>query len=444
MAGVATGEGVEVRGPVDACCAGVLSADALAFVARLQREFGGRRARSCSAGRSAAGAGRRGAPGLPGRDARRTGGGLARGPGAGRPPGPAGGDHRAGRPQDDDQRPQLGGQGLHGRLRGRPLPHLGEPPGVGQLNLTEAIDRTITLEQEDGRAYRLQERVATLLVRPRGWHLPEKHVLVDGQPVSASLFDFGLLRLPQRPAPPGAGQRALLLPAQAGEPPRGPAVERGLPRPPRSLGIPGEHQGHGADRDDPRRVRDGGDPLRAAGALGRAQRRALGLHLQRHQEVPQRPGVPAPGPGPGDDDRALHARLHGAAGQDLPPPGGPRHGGHGGVHPLPAQSGDQRDGPGPGAGGQGAGVRGRLRRHLGGPPRPRPGGHGGLRRRLWASAPTRCNGSGRRCRSAPSAAGLRGAGGAVTEAGVRGNVSVAIQYLESWLRGVGAPRRSTT
>ena len=62
----------------------------------------------------------------------------------------------------------------------------------GQLNLTDAIDRTISLEQEDGRVYRLQERVATLLVRPRGWHLPEKHLLVDGQPVSASLFDFGL------------------------------------------------------------------------------------------------------------------------------------------------------------------------------------------------------------------------------------------------------------
>src|SRR6185503_4584025 len=44
----------------------------------------------------------------------------------------------------------------------------------------------------DGRVYRLNEEVATLLVRPRGWHLPEKHVLVDGEPISASLFDFGL------------------------------------------------------------------------------------------------------------------------------------------------------------------------------------------------------------------------------------------------------------
>jgi malate synthase len=61
----------------------------------------------------------------------------------------------------------------------------------GQANLIDAVDRTISLETE-GKTYRLNEEVATLLVRPRGWHLPEKHVLVDGEPISASLFDFGL------------------------------------------------------------------------------------------------------------------------------------------------------------------------------------------------------------------------------------------------------------
>jgi malate synthase len=62
----------------------------------------------------------------------------------------------------------------------------------GQANLIDAIERTIELESPDGKAYRLNEEVATLLVRPRGWHLPEKHVLVGGEPISASLFDFGL------------------------------------------------------------------------------------------------------------------------------------------------------------------------------------------------------------------------------------------------------------
>ncbi len=62
----------------------------------------------------------------------------------------------------------------------------------GQRNLFDAVRRTITFLNPDGRVYRLNEQTATLVVRPRGWHLVERHVLVDGQPVSASIFDFGL------------------------------------------------------------------------------------------------------------------------------------------------------------------------------------------------------------------------------------------------------------
>ena len=61
----------------------------------------------------------------------------------------------------------------------------------GQANLVDAVERTISLDTGEKR-YSLNEDTATLLVRPRGWHLPEKHVLVDGEPISASLFDFGL------------------------------------------------------------------------------------------------------------------------------------------------------------------------------------------------------------------------------------------------------------
>jgi malate synthase len=61
----------------------------------------------------------------------------------------------------------------------------------GQANLADAIERTIELETGK-KVYRLNDEVATLLVRPRGWHLPERHLLVGGEPVSASLFDFGL------------------------------------------------------------------------------------------------------------------------------------------------------------------------------------------------------------------------------------------------------------
>ncbi len=62
----------------------------------------------------------------------------------------------------------------------------------GQINLLDAVRRTIEFTSAEGKSYRLNAEVATLVVRPRGWHLPEKHLLVDGEPISASLFDFGL------------------------------------------------------------------------------------------------------------------------------------------------------------------------------------------------------------------------------------------------------------
>jgi malate synthase len=62
---------------------------------------------------------------------------------------------------------------------------------TGHLNLNEAVRRTISLEQ-NGKSYRLNEKIATLIVRPRGWHLDEKHVTVDGQRVSGGIFDFAL------------------------------------------------------------------------------------------------------------------------------------------------------------------------------------------------------------------------------------------------------------
>ncbi len=62
----------------------------------------------------------------------------------------------------------------------------------GHINLRDAIERTITYDGSDGRHYELVEDPATLLVRPRGWHLPERHLLHDGEPVAGGLFDFGL------------------------------------------------------------------------------------------------------------------------------------------------------------------------------------------------------------------------------------------------------------
>jgi len=62
----------------------------------------------------------------------------------------------------------------------------------GQANLRDAVEGAISFVSPEGKRYELNPRVATLLVRPRGWHLQERHFLVDGEPISASLFDFGL------------------------------------------------------------------------------------------------------------------------------------------------------------------------------------------------------------------------------------------------------------
>lgn len=62
----------------------------------------------------------------------------------------------------------------------------------GQINLKDAVNRTISFEGSNGKRYELNEKTAVLLVRPRGWHLEEKHLLLEGNPISGSLFDFGM------------------------------------------------------------------------------------------------------------------------------------------------------------------------------------------------------------------------------------------------------------
>jgi malate synthase len=62
----------------------------------------------------------------------------------------------------------------------------------GQINLKDAVRRKLTFISPERKTYKLNDKIATLIVRPRGWHLLESHVEVDGKPMSASLFDFGL------------------------------------------------------------------------------------------------------------------------------------------------------------------------------------------------------------------------------------------------------------
>src|ERR687887_1840704 len=88
----------------------------------------------------------------------------------------------------------------------------------GQRNVTEAIDLTIRLET-DGKSYALDDQVATLVLRPRGWHLVERHFEVDGEPISASIFDFGLYLVRNHERLATAGTRPyLFLPKPASDP----------------------------------------------------------------------------------------------------------------------------------------------------------------------------------------------------------------------------------
>lgn len=185
--------GVAVVGPTGAGSAHILSSEALAFVAGLQRHFGGRRQALLAARterQAALDTGTR-PDWLPETAHIRAG------------------DWRVGPIPPDlmDRRVEITGpvdrKMVINALNSGANVYMADfedahAPGweqtvAGQVNLYDAVRRTITFSQaSNGKQYRLNDTVATLMVRPRGWHLEERHLLVDGEPVSGSLFDFGL------------------------------------------------------------------------------------------------------------------------------------------------------------------------------------------------------------------------------------------------------------
>ena len=185
--------GVEVRSPAEGRFAEVLTPEALAFVAALHREFDGRRREL-----------------LHRREERQAeidaGGSLDFLPETEEirsddwqvaPPPPDLSDRRVEITGPTDRKMVInalnsGARGFMADFEDANSPTWANQIG-GQLNLTDAIEGTIEFgDPRTGREYRLGDETATLLVRPRGWHLPEAHVTVDGEPVSGSLFDFGL------------------------------------------------------------------------------------------------------------------------------------------------------------------------------------------------------------------------------------------------------------
>jgi malate synthase len=191
--GLTTPAGVEVRGPLGDGYAEILSAEALAFLAELERRFGPTREKLLERRREV--------------DARLQAGEL---PGFLE-------ETKAIREADwqiapvpadlQDRRTEITGpvdrKMVVNALNSGASVYMADFEDAttptwaslieGQINLRDAIRRAIDFTDPDsGKRYRLEGKIATLLVRPRGWHLPEAHLTVDGKPMSGALFDFGL------------------------------------------------------------------------------------------------------------------------------------------------------------------------------------------------------------------------------------------------------------
>ena len=183
--------GVEILAPVEGRAAGILTSEALDFVASLQRNFGPRRRELLA--RRAARRAELAAGTLP--DFLPETAGIRAGDWQVAPvPGPLA-DRRVEITGPVDRKMVINALNSGAHVFMADFEDANSPTWEncveGQANLFDAVRRTISLDAGE-KSYRLNAETAELLVRPRGWHLHEKHVLVDGEPVSASLFDFGL------------------------------------------------------------------------------------------------------------------------------------------------------------------------------------------------------------------------------------------------------------
>jgi malate synthase len=185
-------EGVRVAGPVRSEHGAVLEPAALAFVAGLERRFGARRRELLAARRERQArldAGER--PDFPAETSE-----LRRNAWTVRPAPPDLRDRRVEITGPVDRKMVINALNSGAKVFMADFEDSHSPVWdatlQGQINLSDAIRRTISFTSPEGKSYKLKDSIATLLCRPRGWHLEEKHLLVDGKPISGSLFDFGL------------------------------------------------------------------------------------------------------------------------------------------------------------------------------------------------------------------------------------------------------------
>ena len=212
------------------------------------------------------------------------------------PEGAQGRDHRSDQRQDADQCAELAAPMSSwpiSRMRRHPLGTICPGPGEPRDHWLGRLDYT---DPETGKRYEVARQPAVLLVRPRGWHLPSRT-----SPLLASLWPehFSISRSTSGTTLERhwAGLGPIFLSAEARGPSRGGAVERRLRLCRGQASARARHdQSHGADRDYPRGVRDGRDPLCAAREYRRSELRPLGLYLQLYQAARSlaRPADPRP------------------------------------------------------------------------------------------------------------------------------------------------------
>jgi len=196
----------------------------------------------------------------------------------------------------------------------------------GQVNLIDAIERRIDFTSPEGKEYRLNDKVATLLVRPRGWHLDERHVEVDGKPISGGLFDFGLyfFHNVERLLKKGSGPYFYL-----------PKLE--------------SHLEARLWNDVFNLAQDElGIPRGTIRATVLIETILAAFEMEEILYVQQPSRVRPARPRPGHDDRAVHAGVHRTAGQDMSPARSACDGWDGGLHPVAARSRGESRGAGEG------------------------------------------------------------------------------------------------
>ena len=190
---------------------------------------------------------------------------------------------------------------------------------MARINLTQAIERLLELgfTSEEGKTYELNDETATLLVRPRGWHLPERHLQIGGEPIAARLSSISGCTSFVTTTRGGT----LVLPAEARVAPRGAALERRLRA--------GRRSGS-ACRSGTIKATVLIETILAAfemdEILYELREHSAGLNAGRWdyifsviKKLGHRPEFVLPDRGGRDDGGAVHARLHGAARQDVPP-----------------------------------------------------------------------------------------------------------------------------